>query len=461
MVSTLQSWPEPVVRVQSVSDSGTNAIPECYVKAIYDRPSSLDNISSIEANDIPIIDLANLYANDPNLRKTTMDIISHACREWGMFQEVKEEIIAPIQFGTFLHPNTAAITLVGIAFVPLSETDCTRTTGSASFARCLPFFQGFLGKVVRKYMIVSEQNWEIRMSQVPILGPVGYGPTMLPLRHSDLHWAVRYAATITTSSPEVVWREAEMPPAKQLEAEIVDSLLATHKHPIPNMIFEEHEEEVPRKLYSKEIPSSFEPALKSEKWKKAMDDEMKALKKNKTWDQCALPQEKKPVGSRWIFTVKYKPDGKVERYKARNLCMDSNSLPKLGLEEIGMINCKPADTPMMVNHKLFMEKKANWLIETDADWAGDKGNRRSTSGYFSLVGGNLVTWRSKKQKVVSLSSAEAEFRGIAKGLAEALYIRKLVSEIGFPPRGSTQIMCDNKAAIQISEILYNMTGRSM
>nr|GEX32530.1 putative RNA-directed DNA polymerase [Tanacetum cinerariifolium] len=84
-------------------------------------------------------------------------------------------------------------------------------------------------------------------------------------------------------------------------------------------------------------------------------------------------------------------------------------------------------------------------------WAGDKGNRRSTSGYFSLVGGNLVTWRSKKQKVVSLSSAEAEFRGIAKGLAEALWIRKLVSKIGFPPRGSTQIMCDNKATIQISE----------
>ncbi|GKC90984.1 putative ribonuclease H-like domain-containing protein [Tanacetum coccineum] len=110
-----------------------------------------------------------------------------------------------------------------------------------------------------------------------------------------------------------------------------------------------------------------------------------------------------------------------------------------------MINCKPADTPMMVNQKLFMEKKAkladknrylkgtashgvlfrsnehlNIQMYTYADWAGDKGTRRSTSGYFSLVGGNLVTWRSKKQKVVSLSSAEAEFRGIAKGLAEAL-----------------------------------------
>nr|GEW96639.1 putative ribonuclease H-like domain-containing protein [Tanacetum cinerariifolium] len=91
------------------------------------------------------------------------------------------------------------------------------------------------------------------------------------------------------------------------------------------------------------------------------------------------------------------------------------------LAEIGMINCKPADTPMMVNQKLFMEKKAK-----------------------------LADRNSKKQKVVSLSSAEAEFRCIAKGLAEALRIRKLVSEIGFPPRGSSQIMCDNKAAIQIS-----------
>ena len=50
----------------------------------------------------------------------------------------------------------------------------------------------------------------------------------------------------------------------------------------------------------------------------------------------------------------------------------------------------------------------------DADWAGDRDDRRSTSRYFTLVGGNLVTWKSKKQKVVALSSAEAEFRGIPK-----------------------------------------------
>ncbi|XP_050141067.1 uncharacterized protein LOC126617034 [Malus sylvestris] len=47
---------------------------------------------------------------------------------------------------------------------------------------------------------------------------------------------------------------------------------------------------------------------------------------------------------------------------------------------------------------------------TDADWADDVTDRRSTSGYFTFVGGNLVTWRSKKQKVVSRSSAKAEYK---------------------------------------------------
>ena len=60
---------------------------------------------------------------------------------------------------------------------------------------------------------------------------------------------------------------------------------------------------------------------------------------------------------------------------------------------------------------LLFSKNAHLDIEgyTDADWARNILDRKSTSGYFTFVGGNLVTWRSKKQKVVALSSAEAEF----------------------------------------------------
>ena len=88
---------------------------------------------------------------------------------------------------------------------------------------------------------------------------------------------------------------------------------------------------------------------------------------------------------------------------------------------------------------------------TDAEWAGDRDDRKSTSGYFTLVGGNLVTWRSKKQKVVALSSAEAEFRGVAKGVTEVLWLRKLLTELGFMPMKSCVLYCDNQAAINISE----------
>jgi hypothetical protein len=70
---------------------------------------------------------------------------------------------------------------------------------------------------------------------------------------------------------------------------------------------------------------------------------------------------------------------------------------------------------------------------TDADLAGSILDRKSTLGYFMFVGGNLVTWRSKKKKVVALSSAEAKFRGMAKRLCELLWIRRLLTELRFTP----------------------------
>nr|GEV01647.1 putative RNA-directed DNA polymerase [Tanacetum cinerariifolium] len=278
-----------------------------------------------------------------------------------------------------------------------------------------------------------------------------------------------------------------------------------------------------------------EQALNSVKWKKAMDDEMEALKKSETWDKCNMPQGKKAVGCRWVFTVKYKPDGTVELYKARlvakgytqtygidysetfspvakmdtvrvllsvasnqgwplhqfdvknaflhgelkeevymeappgfpeqfkpgEVCRLKKSLyglkqsPRAWFGRFTMAMKKYGFRQSNSDHTLFLKRRKDLVtcliiyvddmvitgndkaeikrlrdglfkefemkdlgnlkyflgieIYTDADWAGDKDKRRSTSGYFSLVGGNLVTWRSKKQKVVALSSAEAEF----------------------------------------------------
>ncbi|XP_031273161.1 secreted RxLR effector protein 161-like [Pistacia vera] len=82
---------------------------------------------------------------------------------------------------------------------------------------------------------------------------------------------------------------------------------------------------------------------------------------------------------------------------------------------------------------LFTKNKdyQNVNAYTDADWARVVADRRSTSGYFTFVGGNLVTWRSKKQNVVARLSAEAKFRGIALGICEALWLRFLLQNLGY------------------------------
>jgi hypothetical protein len=450
------------------------------------------------------------------------------------------------------------------------------------------------------------------------------------------------------------------------------------------------------RLSSISIPSTLQEALADSHWTTAMTEEMKALKKNATWDLVTLPTGRKTVGCRWVFAVKHNVDGTIERYKARlvakgytqsygvdyqetfapvaklntvrvllslaankdwpllqfdvknaflhgdlkeDVYMDpppgiseyegstqvcklrkalyglkqsprawfgrftqvmkkfgytqSNSdhtlfikhkmgkltaliiyvddmvvtgddaeeihclqhhlasefeMKNLGdlkyflkievarskhgifisqrkytldlLSETGMLGCKPVDNPMEQNHKLFQCSSAGCTDKgryqrlvgkliylshtrpdiayavsvvsqfmhnprqphmdavecilrylksspgkgllfskhghlgvdgyTDADWAGSANDRRSTSGYFTYVGGNLVTWRSKKQSVVSRSSAEAEYRGMAIGVCELLWLKNLMKDLGFSQRTAMNLYCDNKSAIEIA-----------
>ena len=87
---------------------------------------------------------------------------------------------------------------------------------------------------------------------------------------------------------------------------------------------------------------------------------------------------------------------------------------------------------------------------TDSDWAGSPADRRSTTGYCTFIGGNLVTWKSKKQSVVARSSAEAEYRAMAHTTCELTWLRTLLHEFGFPVHDPTPLYCDNQAAIHIA-----------
>jgi hypothetical protein len=68
---------------------------------------------------------------------------------------------------------------------------------------------------------------------------------------------------------------------------------------------------------------------------------------------------------------------------------------------------------------LHRSSSAELVVYTEADRAGCSDTRRSTSGYAVFLGGNLVSWSSKRQPVVSRSSAEADYRAVANGVAEA------------------------------------------
>jgi len=86
----------------------------------------------------------------------------------------------------------------------------------------------------------------------------------------------------------------------------------------------------------------------------------------------------------------------------------------------------------------------------DADWAGDLHGRRSTTGLILKVNGCTVSWASKKQHTVSLSSAEAEYMAAGAATQEIIWLRGLLSELGFQQREPTVLQVDNQSAIAIA-----------
>jgi hypothetical protein len=89
------------------------------------------------------------------------------------------------------------------------------------------------------------------------------------------------------------------------------------------------------------------------------------------------------------------------------------------------------------------------VVYTNTDWAGCLDTRRSTSGYAVFLRDNLILWSAKRQTVVSHSSADAEYRAIANGVAEATWLRQLLHELQTPPSWFTLIYCDNVSAVYL------------
>ncbi|GJW98869.1 uncharacterized mitochondrial protein-like protein [Tanacetum coccineum] len=92
----------------------------------------------------------------------------------------------------------------------------------------------------------------------------------------------------------------------------------------------------------------------------------------------------------------------------------------------------------------------NLCSYSDSDWAKCRITRRSVVGFAIFMGNSLISWKSKKQYVVSRSSAEAEYRALASATCEVIWLTNLLQDLNIKIQKPITMLGDNKAAIQIA-----------
>ena len=106
-----------------------------------------------------------------------------------------------------------------------------------------------------------------------------------------------------------------------------------------------------------------------------------------------------------------------------------------------------------INLRLTFIKNSSMKLvgDANADWSGDLDDRKSTTGYYFKFQGNgaAISWGVKKQSTVALSSTEAEYQAMAAAVQEAIYLRSLMKDFGYPMKEPTHIGEDNQSCIKM------------
>ncbi|KAL3375877.1 hypothetical protein AABB24_002705 [Solanum stoloniferum] len=101
---------------------------------------------------------------------------------------------------------------------------------------------------------------------------------------------------------------------------------------------------------------------------------------------------------------------------------------------------------------IFISKEQSYNVKAycDSDWAACPYTRKLVSGYIVLLGNNPLSWKSKKQETISLSSAEAEYKALRKVARELVWLNKLLAELTLTLPAPIEVYCDSQSALHIA-----------
>ncbi|KAL4563015.1 hypothetical protein LXL04_027046 [Taraxacum kok-saghyz] len=104
-----------------------------------------------------------------------------------------------------------------------------------------------------------------------------------------------------------------------------------------------------------------------------------------------------------------------------------------------------------IHYGLFLNRNSPITLTafSDSDWGGVHDAGRSTTAYILYLGSNIVSWKSTRQKSVSLSSTEAEYKALANASAELIWLKNLLLELGIIVKQTPTLFCDNTGATYV------------
>jgi hypothetical protein len=204
----------------------------------------------------------------------------------------------------------------------------------------------------------------------------------------------------------------------------------------------------------KKIEKTFKDLLSNKDYETPGTPSFNVIRPKSDEDKVTEEQQKiyrSGVGS-LLQLVKYsRPDiANIVRELAK--CMDGatpEAFKELTRVLQFVVNTK--DYGLLIEPKWDKNNQWNLVVYTDSDWAGDKENRHSVTGYIMFLMGVPVMWKSRLQRTVALSSTEAEYYAISETAKEIKFIFQILESIGIRIKLPIIVKVDNVGAIFMAE----------